>query len=234
MSYESTATLPEIAATLRAANCVVVTTHAKPDGDALGSLLALSRALEVLGKDVQRWVMPPVPRSLKFLTEGVQMHSHGGPEDPLPAPEPDAIVIVDTGAWTQLEPLRHWIEPRAERTIVLDHHLMGASFAPQRHIDPQAAAAAEVVAELIDVLGCDYDATICRSLYVALATDTGWFRFSNTRPRTHELAARLLRGGVDHADLFSRLEQSERVQKLALMIRAMDSLKLVAGGRRRS
>jgi len=214
---------------LREANSVLITTHAKPDGDALGSTVALARALSLLGKDVQRWIMPPVQPNLARLADGDQLHLCED-ESTQPTDEPDAIVVVDTGAWSQLAPMKSWLQARRDRITIVDHHLRGDDSGAWRYIDSSAAAAAEIVAELIDELAVEYDPTIRDAIYVGIASDTGWFRFSNTSARTHRLAARLIEAGVDHADLYTRLEQSERPEKLALQIRAMDSLKLLADG----
>ena len=233
-AYESNATLDQIADVLNGAEHVLLTTHAKPDGDALGSVLALARALELAGKRVERWLMPPLMESLRVLTRDTPLHFHGEESDaPLPPcrDEPDRIVILDTGAWGQIEPMRAWIEPRRDRTIVIDHHLRGDDAWALRHIEPDAAAACEIVAELIDRMGVEYDPIIRDALFVGIATDTGWFRFSNTRPRTHDLAARLLAGGVDHAELYARLEQNERPEKLRLITRALQGMEYIAGGR---
>lgn len=229
MNYVSNSTLGEIAARLRAAERIVVTTHSKPDGDALGAVVALSRSLELLGKRVERWVMPPVMQTLSLLTDGVPLRFINTAADTAGDP-PDAVVVVDTGAWSQLEPLKPWLEPLRERTIVVDHHLRGDDVGAMRFIDADAAAACQIVARLIDELGRTIDSKIAEALFVGIASDTGWFRFSNTTPETHELAARLLRLGVDHAGLYMKLEQSERPEKLGLVRRAMDSLHLVAGG----
>lgn len=228
--YESNTTLTAIADKLRAAKRIVITTHAKPDGDALGSVVALAEALEAMGKTAERWIMPPIPGNLSMLARDGHLHLHETEADPLPEGEPDAIVIVDTGAWTQLAPMRAWLEPRRDRAVLLDHHLRGDDVAALRYIDSSAAAAALIVAALIDELGVEYDDVMRDAIYVGIASDTGWFRFSNTTAATHELAARLLRLGVDHAELYSKLEQAERPEKLQLMIRALDSLKLVADG----
>lgn len=229
--YESNATLADVAAALHDARNVVITTHAKPDGDALGSVLALARALEQTGKRVERWFIPPILGSLRTLLRGVTYHEYRGADDSTPKDEPDRIVVVDTGAWAQLEPFHHWLAARRKRVILLDHHLRGDDVASLRFIDSHAAAACEIVAKLIDVMGIRYDLPIAQALYVGIASDTGWFRFSNAGPFTHELAARLLRCGVDHAAIYAQLEQAERPQKLLLLIRALDSLELVAGGR---
>jgi phosphoesterase RecJ-like protein len=229
MSYHSNTTLHQIGQVLRGSSRIVVTTHAKPDGDALGSVIALCRALERMGKTVEPWVMPPLMESLRVLTGHTQVHVYSDGQ-PLPM-EPDRIVVVDTGAWSQLDPLRKWIEPRREKTIVIDHHLRGDDVGASLYVDAEAAATAEIIADLIDDMGVGYDLPIANALYVGIASDTGWFRFSNCRPRTHELAARLMRCGVDHAQLYITLEQAERHEKLALIIRALDSLQTIAGGR---
>lgn len=228
--YESNTTLADVAATLLAAPRVVLTTHAKPDGDALGSVMALARAIELKGHKAERWIMPPIVGNLDMLAAGAPIHLHNTDKDPLPSGEPDVIVVVDTGAWSQLDPMRAWLEPRRQRVIVIDHHLRGDDVGAKRHIDSTAAAAAQIVSELIDAMKCPYDDAIRAALYVGIASDTGWFRFSNTDERVHLLAARLLREGVDHATLYMKLEQAERPEKLQLTIRALDSLQLVAGG----
>ena len=230
--YSSNCSLQDIGAVLAAARSVLVTTHSKPDGDAFGAVVALSHALELRGKSVERWVMPPLPQSLMELNSlAAPVHLRGSEADPLPAGEPDAIVIVDTGAWSQLGPMRSWLTPRRDRAIVLDHHLYGDDVAARRFIAPEAPAACEIVADLIDLMGCAWDRVIAEAIYVGLASDTGWFRFSNTTPKVHQLAARLLGMGVNHARLYQAMEQSERPQKLLLVARALASLEFLAGHR---
>jgi phosphoesterase RecJ-like protein len=228
--YTSNTTLDQVAGALEAAEDVVVTTHAKPDGDALGSLVALAAALEQKGKRVRRWVIPPVLESLRMLAEQGPVDYITEQSEPDEAPEPDRIVVLDTGAWGQLEALQPWLEQRYEKTIVVDHHLRGDDVGALRYVDSDAAAASEIVAELVDLLGAEVTQRIATGLYVGIASDTGWFRFSNTRARTHELAARLFRAGVDHAGLYKQLEQTERHEKLQLLNRALESLQLVADG----
>jgi len=229
--YVSNTTLAEIAETLTAADSFVITTHAKPDGDALGAVLALSRALEQRGKTVERWIMPPLLHALRGIVgEGVQLHYHGDDHSPMPALEPDRVLVVDTGAWSQLDPMRPWIEPRREKTIVIDHHLRGDDVGAMRYIDSSAAAVCEIIARLIDALGVEIDAEMADALFVGVASDTGWFRFSNTTAETHELAARLMRAGTDHAAIYRETEQGERMEKLKLMQRALANMQIVADG----
>jgi phosphoesterase RecJ-like protein len=237
--YTSTITLQDAADLLaQQRGKVLVLTHAKPDGDAIGSVAALVTALRSCGVAARGLLVGPIALSLMELLERAP-HLEALDEDSpdRPAPECDQLVIVDTGAWSQVGPLDELVKSKLDRSLILDHHLSGDILAASKFIDPTAAAAAEVIAELIDLLpGGKTDEPIARAiindaLFTGIASDTGWFRFSNCTPRTHQLAARLLSEGVDHALLYGKLEQAERPEKLQLLIRAVDSLQLLADGR---
>lgn len=233
MSYTANIDLPSVAALLLEAPRLVITTHAKPDGDALGSVVALGEALRAAGKAVQSWLIPPVSANLRTV-RGAQNTINF--DDKLRLADDDLLVILDTGAYSQLGPMRRLIEAHLARALIVDHHLSGDVEAQYRYIDGTAAACSEIVAEIIDDLSARtsrdlFDPVVCDALFVGVASDTGWFRFSNTRPQTHELAARLLRKGVNHADLYARLEQTERHEKLFLLSRALQSIELLADGR---
>ena len=243
---QSTHDLPAIADLLRQIEGpILVLTHAKPDGDAFGSVISLVATLQSLGKTARGVFVPPLPVALGKL-HGAELADLWDEDYALPF-EPALFAVVDTGAWSQVGPMQEHLEPPLDRTVILDPHLSGEIDAAHRHVVGEAAAACEVLAELIELLipSCvppgrrDGDtagytplpATIREALFVGIASDTGWFRFSNVRPQTHELAAKLIRQGVDHADLYQRLEQAERPEKLALLTRALQSLTFHADGR---
>ncbi len=234
--YESTISLADAAKKAGAAERIAITTHAKPDGDAFGSVVALTAALRGLGRDATGWLMPPVPANFASL-KGHELVETVGPDTP-PGPDPDLLIVCDTGAWSQVSPLKPTITRLLDRTLIIDHHLNGDIPAAWRHVDGKAAACCEVIARFIDQLqllaapGTDLlSPTACDALYVGLASDTGWFRFSNTGPQTHELAAQLIRRGVDTATLYQTLEQAERPEKLALQTRALTNLRFLADKR---
>ncbi|MCC5829401.1 MAG: DHH family phosphoesterase [Phycisphaeraceae bacterium] len=231
--YVSNIDLPGVAHDLQQAGRVWILTHAKPDGDAIGAMIALTRALRRRGGEVEAILVPPVPQGLRTL-DGFDDLRLLNPDEKL---EPaDRVVLVDTGAFTQLGEARSLVERALARVMILDHHLGGDIPAPLRYIDGHAAATCEIIADLLsfwtvpegDVFD---DEAVREALFCGIASDTGWFRFSNTRARTHELAAMLLRRGLDQASLYQRTEQSERVEKLSLMVRSLSSLELLAGGR---
>lgn len=242
---QSTLDIAAAARKLSAVDRILVVTHAKPDGDAFGSAVALVATLRLLGKEARGLLVPPVPQAL-LDQRGAELADIYGPDTSLPF-DPDFFVVVDTGAWSQLGPLRPLIEAHLDRTLILDHHLSGDIAAAHRYVDGAAAAACEVIAGLVDELlpaatstdlsqptaeghaeTMPWPAVIREALFIGIASDTGWFRFSNTRPQTLELAARLIRQGVDHADLYQRLEQAERPAKLGLLTRALQNLTLHA------
>ncbi len=235
--YRSNLSEPQAVTRLLEARHIAVTTHSKPDGDAFGSVVALTAALEQAGKNAQAWLMPPVPQQFQRLRGWGRVRLYEGPAT---LGQPDLVVLVDTGAWSQIPAMREELSRLLDKTLIVDHHLTGDVPAAWRVIDGQAAACCEIIAQLIDQIqeqagGSEgsgfFTPEVNEALFVGLASDTGWFRFSNTSSRSHELAGRLLKAGVDQAKLYSQLEQNERPQKLSLMIRALSSLRLVADNR---
>lgn len=242
-AWTPTRTARQVAAALQGARRVAIATHAKPDGDAAGSTLALARALRQTGIDAHCWYVAPMPRWFEPIAGDTPAHVFEAPSQgrkgatPDAHPEPDAIVVADTGSWAQLDDLAPWVRARPERSIIIDHHLSGdADMSAARLLVPDAAAAAEIVADVCVLLtGAPSAAAlpleIAEPLYLGLATDTGWFRYSNTSPRTLRLAADLREAGVDAPRLFQLVEQQDRPARLRLLARALSSLELLAGDR---
>lgn len=229
-TYTSNTTLKQIAELLLKSDAPVLMTHAKPDGDAFGSVVSLARSLQIAGKRPRVLLVPPVPMSFSKL-QGANIPELYNADQPLP--ETDLYVILDTGAWSQIAPIDTALRDKLDKLVIVDHHLSGDIPAAHRYIDGKAAACTEIVAQLIEALiaqtGQDLtDATVCEQIFVGIASDTGWFRFSNTRPQTHELAAKLLRKSVNQSAIYETLEQTDRPEKILLMQRALDSLKFLA------
>lgn len=188
------------AALLRDADDVLVACHVSPDGDALGSALAVGVALEGLGKNVvasfgdDPFVVPEV---LDFLP-GKHLLCPPG-ESPT---APDLLVTFDTGSADRLGLLAGRVSA-AGRCLVVDHHATNTRFGTDLLLDTNAAATAVMALELVDRLGVELDKDIATCVYTGITTDTGSFRFSATTPAVHRVAARLLEAGVEH-DLIAR------------------------------
>ena len=220
----------------RLARCkrVLLTTHVRPDGDALGSVAAMSLAMNKAGIETEVLLLSHLPRKYAFVFQENAIVHHdvekGWPE-PFPFERFDALLVMDTGTWSQLPGLQEriggWRAPR----LVVDHHLTQEEWADVKLVVTEAAAAGEIAAELLEQWDIPLDRAIATALYLAIASDTGWFQFSNTRPFTLRLAATLMEAGVDTDRLYQALYQNERAERVALQTRAMQSMELLADGR---
>ncbi|HYO08084.1 MAG TPA: bifunctional oligoribonuclease/PAP phosphatase NrnA [Tepidisphaeraceae bacterium] len=224
----------QVIATLSRCRRVLVTTHVKPDGDALGSSAGLVHALRGRGIDATVLLLSHLPRKYGFVfaDAGVQ---HVDVEAGFPADFSldafDALVVVDTGTWSQLPGLRERAERWPKPKLVIDHHLTQQDWADVKLVDTAAGACCEIVYELLRRWGASPDAATAQALFVGIVSDTGWFMFSNTRPVTLRTAAALMEAGVDTDALYQRLYQSERAERVALQTRGLQSLELLDGGR---
>jgi phosphoesterase RecJ-like protein len=249
-AWTGNADAASMASWLKSARRTVLLTHFKPDGDAVGSTLAIARCLNLLkggyGSEsnaaAEVWYTGPLPPFLHELSEGVRIrHIDAQPfrADPgaMTGDEPDAIVITDTGAWSQLVPVRTWLASRRERVGIIDHHLTGDGEVGQRRlIETSAPAVCQTVAEVcVALLGvgsaADLPEEVARTLYLGIATDTGWFKHSNVTPDALRLVADLIETGVDHAALHSLVEQQDRPQRLKLLERALGRFEMLMDGR---
>jgi phosphoesterase RecJ-like protein len=239
MGYHTNTTVEDLARELRAARSVLVTTHQKPDGDALGSVLAVVRACQAVGVPAEGWVVDPCEGNLRSF-EGSSCVVHVHPRKPeLPRGDHDLVVVVDTGAWTQLEVIAPWLRERHAQVIGFDHHARGDLVAARRVVDVGCGSCTALLARLVDAMGVSLAAgadergrgSIAEALYMGLATDTGWFRFPNARAAEFALAARLLEAGVDKDAMYQQIEQSSRAERVELQGCALSSLEMIASGR---
>ena len=214
---------------------VLVTTHVRPDGDALGTSVALVLGLRKRGVDAEFLTLSRLPRKYAFVVRDNDVVHHdadqGWPAALADLSRFNALAVCDTGTWSQLPGLRERVDGWDVPKLVIDHHLTQEDWATAKLVVTQAAAAAEVMAELLDAWGVPLDPAMAGALFLGLASDTGWFQFANTRPYTLRLAARLVEAGVDTDRMYQLLYQNERAERVALQTRAQQSLELLAGGR---
>lgn len=211
---------------LRSAQRLIVSTHENPDGDALGSLVAMQRILTRLGKDSLMYIDGsdlPLPHEYTFLALGEHISS---PPDDL---EQRTIVFLDCG---NLERNPAEALKRAGGTIVnIDHHHDNTRFGTANLVDPSASCTAEIVWALMHGLGVKPDLPIAEALYVGLITDTGRFMYENTGPRAHRMAAELIDAGVDVQRIYRRVYEDVPYGKLALLARGLAKAQRFDGGR---
>jgi len=181
---------------------VLLVCHVNPDGDAIGSMLGVGLGLRSLGLQRLQATFPgplEVPEPFAGLPGLELLEPATGA-----CPAPDLMMCFDAASASRLGELAGRIDT-AGVTVVLDHHTSYTGFGTVHLVDPTAAATAVVAAGLLDRLGISLDEPIAECLYVALATDTGSFKFDMTTPAVHQLAARLLATGIKPAEISRRV-----------------------------
>lgn len=211
-------------AAIEGARDIVLACHQGPDGDALGSMLALQLALKKTGRDaVASWGSEPftVPRHYAFLPG---LDGLSPPEKVAAAPE--LMVTFDCGSFERLGTL----EPNAraaQTLVVVDHHVSNDSFGTVNLIDPEVAASAVVVYHLIKRMGIELDRDIASCLYTGILTDTGSFKYRNTTPEIHAIAGDLISYGIAHDEIARLVYDTHPVGYLKLLGVALDRAELV-------
>jgi phosphoesterase RecJ-like protein len=204
-------------AAIAGADRAVISCHLNPDGDALGSALALQRALEHAGRQAlvsfsEPFVVPPQYQFLPGLDRLV-------PPAQVPA-RPDLFVCFDAGSLDRLGTLAPTFEGAA-RSVVVDHHASNTRFGDVNLVDPAAPASAVLCRELLRRLGLPLDTEIATALYTGLVTDTGRFQYQATTPETHQLAAELLATGVRQYEVSKVLFETNDIGYLRLVADAL-------------
>ena len=216
--------LKEIAGKISEAKSIMLFPHVNPDGDALGSCAVLCEALRKLGKETWVLLEDDIPANLRFLDKGYCTWDSAKIE------EPDICMCVDCGSSDRFE-------KRAEKfasgktTICIDHHRTSELKWAYNYIDPAEAATGQIVFELLRELGAEPDKEIGEAIFAAITTDTGNFQYSNTQAKSHLIAAQLCGWGADFNGTSVQLYENVRMEKFMMRNRAMETLKIIGGGR---
>ena len=216
-------TRAEVLDALREGDRYVLVTHENPDGDALGSLVAMEGVMRALGKDSLTFIGPgefPLPYEYAFFEF----------EDLITDVPSDVgdrtIVFLDCGNFD-----RNAVEIGDAPILNLDHHHDNTHFGTVNHVVAGASCTAEIVWDLMRGLGVALTPRIAEALYVGLVTDTGRFMYENTGPAAHVMAADLIEAGVDVHEIYRRLYEGVPEPKLALLTRALSRVQRFDGGR---
>lgn len=214
---------------LRSAGATIVVTHEHPDGDALGSLIAMHHVLAALGHDSLMFIAPsdlPLPYEYRFL-----------PLDGLITEAPDdlerrTVIFLDCGniernpGAERLRPADGW-----GHILNIDHHHDNTRFGSVNYVDPEASCTAEMVWELAHALEVEITPALASALYVGLITDTGCFMYENTGPRAHVMAAELIEAGVEVHAIYQQVYEGVPFGKLALLARGLANAERYDDGR---
>lgn len=194
----------------------VISSHVRPDADAIGSALGLASILEELGKSARVINPSATPPHLAFLDPEGRIAKIGQQVSVEEATQADVHVVVDTSAWAQLQDVGKVLKKMAGRKVVIDHHVSSDDLGAVEFKDVSASATGLLITEFAEFLGVALTAPVASLLYCAIATDTGWFRFSNTDGRTMAAAGRLIDAGVAPHLLYRELNERSSLQRLHL------------------
>lgn len=203
----------------------LVAAHREPDGDAVGSTTALCGVLSALGKEVVLFNDGPYPQQFLFLPYADKMVTDLSNEAPF-----DVSILCDCGEVSRA-PEGFPTTPEQRGTfLVIDHHLTSRLEGDHNYNDPMAPAVGSLIYDLAQELKVTIDKAMATSMYCAILSDTGGFRYQKTTPKTFRVAAELLEAGVSPWEVASGLFESSPLQRQKLLARALDSLELRVNG----
>lgn len=225
--------LNKIAAKLKEGERFLLLGHVMPDGDCIGSMLALSLALERAGKEAILALPGPVPSIYLFLPaiERILVNPSLGDLGP---ENFSAVIVIDTSVPERLGDLAglvNALRATGVPVILIDHHVSASPYGDLNFIDPEAAAAGEIVHDLLKLLGYEVDQGIATCLYVALATDTGGFRYETTTPATHRRIAEFIEAGANVREISLRVFEEKPRKTIEALRAALNTLELSPCGR---
>jgi phosphoesterase RecJ-like protein len=220
------ADLAAVAEALRSNDRFIVTTHENPDGDALGSLLAMTFALRELGKDAAMYLFGevPIPNEYEF------MDFAGILRGPNPDSSDQVVVALDCANERRLGPETALLE-KAQLVVDIDHHHDNTRFGKVNLIVGHASSTGEILADVFRELGVRLTPAIAEALYIAVVTDTGRFQYANTTAKSLRLAAELVEAGADVHRVFQGVYENVAFAKLKLVARALENAEVFEGGR---
>ena len=201
----------------------LITSHARPDGDSIGSQLAMAYALDALGKDVRLVNADPAPLHYMEFPGLERIEIARAVE----RSDAEAVIVMESG-----DLKRTGVDGLDGRfTINIDHHQGNTFYGSLNWVDESAAACGEMVFDLVEALGVPLTIEIATHVYLAILTDTGSFHYSNITPKTFGICQRAVRAGVNPAAMARRVFDQNSFGKLRLIGRLLAEMELLAGGR---
>lgn len=229
---ERPSNLAELQAILRSHRTFILTTHVNPDGDALGSELALARTLRKLGQSVRILNHSATPENYRWMDPDCELLTFSASDHRSLLLAAEVIIILDTNHPDRLRSLAPSVLESKALKVVIDHHLDPDAFADHYYVDGDATSTGELLFHVIASLP---EITLTKDLavplYTAIMTDTGSFRYPRTSEKTHRIAAELLRAGVDPSEVFVNVYENWTPGRMRLLGEVLDSMKTASDGK---
>ena len=205
-------------------NKIAITFHSSPDGDAIGSSLALFQGLKKFGKEVEILSKEEMLEDFKFLC-GSENINH---KKFKVSTDTECVIVLDCGDVKRINAELNF-ENRGYTIINIDHHLSNELYGDLNYVDTNAAAVSEIIYQMIKLMGIDMDKDIAECLYTSIITDSGSFRYPSTTSVTHTIAGDLINTGIDFSEIHRVIFENKKFQRIKLYGKAIESMKLAAG-----
>ncbi|OGW78473.1 MAG: hypothetical protein A2Z83_00905, partial [Omnitrophica bacterium GWA2_52_8] len=212
---------------LRSHRKFLLTCHVTPEGDAIGSILALDSILRRMGKKTAIVCEDPIPKRLTCLYSGRWATLKNFKKSPS---DFDAVMLADCPTLARIGKVRKLIRP-GMKIFNVDHHVSNHLFGDYNCVRPHAAATGEVIMDILEYLRMNPTRAEAENIYAAISTDTGSFKYSNTTIRSHQIACRLLRTGIDSEKMNEEIYSTYSLRKLNLYGRLLRRVKTASGER---
>ena len=209
----------------------VLTSHVRPDADAVGSEIGLAELLEAQGKTVRIVNPSSITEGLSFLDPDGRVEAIGTDVDVATACDTDVHIVLDTSAWVQIEGVGEVLRATAAVKVVIDHHQSSDDLGALEFKDTSAEATGRLIVDLAEAAGWEISAVAATALFCAIATDTGWFRFSSSSGGTLRTAGRLIDLGAEPHLLYSLLYERCSQARVRLAGRMLERVELACDGR---
>ncbi len=222
---------------IQASKNILITTHIRPDGDACGCMRVMMDGLAAIGKQVQGLFLSPLASWYEGMFEHkIPVLGNDVKKEQLTEKlaDIDLVVIVDTNSLVQLPGLEDWLKTARNNggeILVMDHHITSDGLGDVELIDETAAATGEIVYDFFKAAGWTITPAVAEAIFIAISTDTGWFKYGNADSRIFHTAAELIEQGVRPNEIYRRMYQSFTPVRLKLMTRMLEHLELHETGR---
>ena len=207
---------------IKESNRIAITFHTSPDGDSLGTSLALLQGLRKMGKEVYILSKEEIPESFRFLSCSEVVN--GKSFEVIPGTE--CVIVLDCGDVKRINAHINF-EDKSYTVINIDHHMSNDLYGDLNYVDTNASAMSEIIYQMLRIMGIKIDKDMAECLYTSLVTDTGSFRHSGTTSVTHTIAGDLINTGIDFSKIHRVIFDNKKFERVKLYGKVIDKMELV-------
>lgn len=222
---------PRFSELIRSHQRFLLTSHVRPDCDALGSELGMAHVLEAIGKDVRIVNGQGTPPNIAFIDPEQRIGVINETVQPEELADREVLLVLDTSAWAQLGPMGDVLKTTKAKKLVLDHHVSSDDMGAEVFKNVQAEATGRLVMEAAEQLGVKLTEKMATPLFAAIATDTGWYRFGSASSDTYRLGAKLIDAGAKPAAIYNALYEQDTLGRMKLRGIILSRIVAELGGR---